>query len=110
MKSEVRYTVCFSVVDPKNGSLLESGDHLQWVFGQGSFRKSSQRTLDLCVLWLVPALCVMLALETSRLGEKNGSPGEPENAEAERENRQLLADAHGLLGGTDVALGLRPEN
>lgn len=42
-------------------------------------------------------------------GGKNGSPGEPENAEAERENRQFLADAHGLLGGTDVALGLRPE-
>lgn len=52
----------------------------------------------------------MLALETSRLGEKKGSPGEPENAEAERENRQFLADVHGLLDGTDVALGVRPEN
>lgn len=52
----------------------------------------------------------MLALETSRLEKRKGSPGEPENAEAERENRKFLADVHGLLSGTDVDLGLRPEN
>lgn len=38
------------------------------------------------------------------------SPGKPENVEAEGENRKFLADVHGLLGGTDVDLGVRPEN
>lgn len=67
-----------------------------------------QRTLSTSVALLCSLSLSLIALETYRL--EKGSPVEPENAEAEQENRKILADARGLPGHTDVGLGIGAED